>query len=333
MKLGICSLWGESLEAFRTEIKTAADLGYDLISIGDSPAGWHEMMVSLTLAALDCPNAMIAPMVTSPFMRHPLVTAAGMATLDDLSGGRAALGFATGGSTVLAIGSPPANQAQIRAEMVALKALFAGQAIEFQGRPVKPLRFPRPVPLYYSAFGPKALQLAGEVADGAILFTGAKELDDLRAKITAVRSAASQAGRDPETIDIWVISYTSVRPTYQAAIDDLGAFIAVNAMALRTPETLATVPGQFRAKVEEFQRRYDPTEHVVVGGKNVKLMQELGLGEFLADFNTTAGPVEEVAEVLRQCEAMGVSMFITALPGHADPIPTIHGLKAARDAM
>jgi hypothetical protein len=72
---------------------------------------------------------------------------------------------------------------------------------------------------------------------------------------------------------------------------------------------------------------------VVVGGKNVKLMQELGLGEFLADFNTTAGPVEEVAEVLRQCEAMGVSMFITALPGHADPIPTIHGLKAARDAM
>ncbi len=333
MKRGICSLWGGDLAAFRGELRLASDLGYDLVTSGDSPAGWHELYVSLTIAALEAPDATIAPLVTSPFLRHPIVTANALCSLQDLSGGRVALGLATGGSTVMAIGRAPASQAEIRDEIAALKALFAGQGIEGQGAPVKPLRFPRAVPIYYSAFGPKALALAGEQADGVILFAGTHSLDALEAKIAAVHAAARGAGRDPHAIDIWVVSYTSVRPTHAEAIADLKAFIAVNAMAFRTPETMALVPAHYQPLVREFQRRYDPTEHVVVGGRNVALMEELGLDAFLQDFDTTAGPVEMVAATLRRIEAMGVSTFIAALPGHADPLSTIRGLAAARDAM
>ncbi|MDE2466685.1 MAG: LLM class flavin-dependent oxidoreductase [Alphaproteobacteria bacterium] len=333
MKLGICSLWGSDIAAFREEIRRASSHGFEVIGIGDSPAGWHELYVTLTLAALEAKDATIAPMVTSPFLRHPLVTANALCSLQDLSGGRVALGLATGGSTVLAIGRPPATQSEIRAEFSALKGLFAGDAIEWNDASVKPLRFPRKVPIYYSAFGPKALALAGEQADGVILFTGSNNLHHLAAKIASVRSAATACGRDPAEIDIWVMSYTSVRPTYDEAIADLKAFMAVNAMALRTPEALATVPGQFRGKIAQFQSRYDPTEHVVVGGRNVALMEELGLTEFLADFDTTAGPVATVAAMLRELEKMGVSTFIAALPGHAEPLTAIDGLAAARKAM
>lgn len=333
MKLGICSLWGPDLDSFRAEVRLASDLGYDLITIGDSPAGWHELYVSLTLAAIDAPMAQLAPLVTSPFMRHPLVSANALCSVDDLSGGRVALGLATGGSTVLAIGRMPATQQEIRAEIQAYKALFAGEPIEWEGRPVKPLRFPRSIPIYYSAFGPKAVQLAGEQADGAILFAGEQHLDGLEQRIGALRAAAAAAGRDPASIDIWVVSYTSIRPTREDAYDDLGAFIAVNAMAFRTPETLAQVPTQFRGKVLEFQSRYDPTEHVVVGGKNVKLMEEMGLREYLSEFDTLAGPVENATNMLRKLEALGVSTFIAALPGHANPPETIRGLAAAREAM
>ncbi len=333
MKLGICSMWGPNLESFREEVRLASDLGFDLITVGDSPAGWHELYVTLTLAALDAPNATLAPLVTSPFMRHPLVTAASLSTIDDLSGGRVALGLATGGSTVMAIGRPPATQKEIRAEFAALKGLFAGEDIEWHGAPVKSLRFPKAIPIYYSAFGPKALALAGEEADGVILFAGERHLDGLAQRIAAVRAAAQAVGRDPAAIDIWVVSYTSVRPTQQEAIDDLKAFIVVNGMAIRTPETLAQVPTQFRGKIDQLHARYDPTEHVVVGGKNVALMEELGLTEYLSEFDTTAGPVESVADMLRKLEAMGVSTFIAALPGHAAPLETIRGLAQARSAM
>ena len=333
MKLGICSMWGPSLEQFRSEVRLASELGYDLVTVGDSPSGWHEMVISLTLAALDAPHAQIGSLVTSPFMRHPLVAANAFASLDELTAGRAVLGLATGGSTVMAIGRPPATQNEIRAELAAFHKLFAGEGIEWDGQAVKPLRFARRVPIYYSAFGPKALALAGEQADGAILFAGDQGLDGLEARIAAVRDAASKAGRDPDTLDIWVTSFISVRPDRQQAIDDLKAFIAVNAMALRTPEALAALPADVRPLIEAFQARYDPTEHVVVAGKNVQLMDELGLTDFLQDFDTIAGPEDHLAGVMGRMEAMGVSTLIAALPGHADPLGTIRGIAAARGGM
>ncbi len=42
MKLGPCHLRGNDLIAFRDEVRLAAGLDYDVIGVGDSPAGWHE---------------------------------------------------------------------------------------------------------------------------------------------------------------------------------------------------------------------------------------------------------------------------------------------------
>src|SRR3546814_7273026 len=80
------------------------------------------------------------------------------------------------------------------------------------------------MPLYYSAFGPKALALAGEQADGVILFTGDRHIDTLEQRIAAVHAAAREAGRDPAKIDIWAVSFASIRETRAQAIDDLKAF-------------------------------------------------------------------------------------------------------------
>lgn len=314
MKLRICSLWGPSLCFFSEQITLAAELGFDLVTVGDWPSGWHEMVVSLTLASQLAPHAQIAPLVTSPFMR-PLVPANALCSLDELSGGRMALGLATGGSTVLATGYMPATQAQVRSEFAAYRAAFAGENFEFGGRPVKALQFAQKVPIYYSAFGPKALALAGELADGVILFAGHEHLDTTRDKIAAVRESATRAGRNADLIDIWVTSYISIRPTKAQAFDDLKALIAVNAMALRTPETLAMVPENVRPLVIEFQRRYDASEHVVVGGRNVALLDEFGLADFLQDFDTIAGPEAIATDAMRRLEAMGVSTLIAALPG------------------
>jgi alkanesulfonate monooxygenase SsuD/methylene tetrahydromethanopterin reductase-like flavin-dependent oxidoreductase (luciferase family) len=334
MRLGICSNWGADVEAYRTEIRTAAEHGFEVVGIGDSPAGWQDLIVSMTLATIDAPNATISPMVTSPFLRHPLVSAGAMCSLDSLAPGRIAYGLATGGSTVIALGRGRATQSEIRAEFAALKGLFAGQSIEWEGRKVSPLRFARPIPIYYSAFGPKAIALAGELADGVILFAGAEHLDDLRSRIAALSDAAVAAGRRASEIDIWVISFASVRPTRAQAIADLKAFISVNALTIAmSPERLGQAPEHLRDQILEYQRRYDVTKHVVVGGSNSALMDELGLTDYLASFDTTMGDVPTTAGVLRELAAMGVSTFIASLPGHAAPLETIRGIAAARAAM
>lgn len=328
MQLGAIHLWGDDTEKFRREVRLSAELGYDLVGVGDSPAGWREMGVSMAVAAREAPNATIAPMVTSPFLRHPLITANMMSTLYDLAGGKVALGFATGGSTIMAIGHRPATLAEVRAEVGALRDLFAGRPTQWEGAPVKELRFPREVPIYFSAFGPKAIQLAGEIFDGAILFSGTHQTQELRQKIEQARTAAANAGRDPKSVKIWVTSYTSVRETRAKALDDLKAFIVVSGMAImRNPALMEeVVPSQFRDKMTQLIQRYDPSEHVVVGGKNVTLMEELGLTEFLGHFDTVAGSHDEVKTTLDEMEAMGVDAFFAALPGNADPETTLRAM-------
>jgi alkanesulfonate monooxygenase SsuD/methylene tetrahydromethanopterin reductase-like flavin-dependent oxidoreductase (luciferase family) len=332
MKLGTCHLWGDDLEDFKQQIQLADQLGFEVIGIGDSPAGWHDVFTSMTIAAQQTTHATIMPFVTSPFIRHPLAAANTLCSIDELSGGRVKLGLSTGGSNTLAIGHKPATQVQIRDYWQAIKGLFVGQGVSYQNCPVSALQFPRPIPIYYSAFGPKALQLAGEQADGVIMFTNG-DMDLLDQRLEIMHSAASKAGRKPEDIDIIATSFCSIRPTREQALDDLKAFIVVNGMAIRTPQLLAQVPAQYRPALDELHRRYDPTEHVVVGGKNAQLLDELGLLDYLSQFDTVAGDADTVSTVLRGLKQRGVSTFIANMPGHADRAGTMQRLSELKSRL
>lgn len=98
-------------------------------------------------------------------------------------------------------------------------------------------------------------------------------------------------------------------------------------MAIRTPELLARVPEKYKALLAELHRRYDPTEHVVVGGKNARLLDELGLTEFLGNFDTVAGTAEDIKRILDGLAERGVSTFIANMPGHADKSGTLRRLS------
>src|SRR3546814_13772795 len=98
------------------------------------------------------------------------------------------------------------------------------------------------MPLYYSAFGPKALALADEQADGVILFTGDRHIDTLEQRIAAVHAAAREAGRDTAKIDIWAVYFASIRETRAQAKEDMKALIVVNGLEPRATEALVTGP-------------------------------------------------------------------------------------------
>jgi alkanesulfonate monooxygenase SsuD/methylene tetrahydromethanopterin reductase-like flavin-dependent oxidoreductase (luciferase family) len=329
MKLGIISMWGEDFGQFRDQIRLAEELELSLIGLGDSPVGWHELYVSLTVAAMETKHATVAPMVTTPIGRHPAVAAGAMSSLYDLTGGRVAFAIGTGGSMVKGLGRGLATQAEIAPYLKAMRALFAGESIEWDGSRVTPLAFARPVPIYYSATGPKALALAGELADGVVLTVGSS-MSELDEKIAQVRAGAEKAGRDPQSIDIWAYSFCSVRDSRTEALADISSFLASTAAhQLKNKYFFDRVPENLKPKVLEVQRRYDVTQHTVAGGVNGKLVEALGLADYLAGLNSIAGTPEEVAGQLSAIRERGISRLMIALPGISDREGTVRRMTEA----
>ncbi|MDQ1396531.1 MAG: 5,10-methylenetetrahydromethanopterin reductase, partial [Acidimicrobiaceae bacterium] len=132
-KFGTVCLWRGDPEAYVREVEIADDVGYEMICGGDSQSVYRELYVSLAVAAVHTRRARLGPMVTNPITRHPAVTASAIASVDELSNGRAILGIGTGDSAIRNLGERAARLAELRAYIVALKGLLRGETVEWRG--------------------------------------------------------------------------------------------------------------------------------------------------------------------------------------------------------
>ena len=329
MKLGIISLWGDDIEAYRAQVRLAEELQFGLIGVGDVPHAWQELYISLTIAALETKKITLAPMVTTPFGRHPAITAIAMSSLYELTGGRVVLGIGTGNSMAKGFGRNLATQTEMRDYILALRELFSGKSITWDGKVIEPLACARPVPIYLSAAGPKALALAGELADGVVLQIGSS-LDEVDSKIARVRTAAVAANRQPASVDLWAYSFCSIRESRKAALSDISSFLAALVCSdFKKKAFFDKVPDALKEKISEVHRRYDLSQHAVPGSSNGRLVEELGLADYLAGFNSIAGTPEEVRTIVNHVASRGISRLMCALPGISDRIGTMRRLSAA----
>ncbi|PON15986.1 hypothetical protein C2W62_20870 [Candidatus Entotheonella serta] len=198
------------------ELKTygriAEDLGYD--SLWVTKRYFHEETFSLLgflAAATD--RLRLGVGVVNPYTRHPALLAMGVATLDRISGGRIMLGLGRSERFVIQdhMGLPYTRPRDtLEAAVTHMRALLAGERIDtdnsaspFQlhnvGLALQPIQTPPPI--YVAAIGPKALLLAGHVADGVVL-NAYVPTAYVRYAAAEIRAAAQAAGRDPNAIDI-----------------------------------------------------------------------------------------------------------------------------------
>jgi 5,10-methylenetetrahydromethanopterin reductase len=280
--------------------------------------------VSLTIAALETERATLTPMVTSPGLRHPSIAASAMSSIYDLSGGRTVFTIGAGGSALGTIGRrKSAPRDEMRAYVTAVKELLNDGQPEVDGLHVARLARARSMPVFMSADGPRGLELAGELADGVVIAVGSS-LELVDRKLETIRSAAKKAGRDPASIDIWCMTFVSVRATKDEANRDVTALLASTAgMGMKAPYMRALIPPDLLGAFEEIEQRYDPSAHVVVGGKNAQLLEELGLVDFMIGVRGVTGPPSEVSTLLEQLDARGISTVLVSMPGNADPEGTL----------
>ena len=143
--------------------------------------------------------------------RNPAVTAKAVATLDHLSGGRAVLGVGAGwlAEEFAALNVPFDDRGKRLDEYIAvMRALWTGDKASFDGdyfHFADCISRPRPVngmvPIVIGGHTPVAARRAGRLGDA--FFPMSASLGELADIISTMRATASEAGRDPDAIEIY----------------------------------------------------------------------------------------------------------------------------------
>jgi probable F420-dependent oxidoreductase len=180
----------------------AAGFGYGWTF--DSHVLWQETYLLYPLMLEAKSSMVIGPMVTNPGTRDWSVIASLFATLNDRYGNRTICGIGRGDSARRYIGQAPVSLPALSDAMTVIKGLAEGREVTHHGGPLRIpwVREGASLPVWMAAYGPKALRLAGERADGFILQTA--DPDIARWTFGSVRSAALAAGRDPSAITMCV---------------------------------------------------------------------------------------------------------------------------------
>jgi 5,10-methylenetetrahydromethanopterin reductase len=153
--------------------RLAEEIGYDGVYIYDSPALYGDVWMCLGRVAEATSRITIGTGVAVPSLRHPMVTASAIASVEELAPGRGVYAFGSGFSARFAMGQKPMGWADIRRYLVQLRGLLRGEVVEVDGAACQMIHSPgfapkRPidVPLIAAVSGPKGFAVAREVADG-----------------------------------------------------------------------------------------------------------------------------------------------------------------------
>lgn len=187
------------------ELATRAEqLGFTYGWAFDSHVLWQEPFVIFSQMLANTERMIVGPMVTNPGTRDWTVLASHFATLNEMSGGRTVCGMGRGDSALRYIGRTPETLATTAEATRVIKDLVAGREVEYNGKllSIPWIESGWELPVWMAAYGPKALASTGTHYDGYIL-----QLADPQVAawtIGAVRTAAEQAGRDPDSLTICV---------------------------------------------------------------------------------------------------------------------------------
>jgi 5,10-methylenetetrahydromethanopterin reductase len=177
LRLGVGLLQRSPPDLLVEVVQLAEALGYDTLWYGNEKF-YRDPWIGLAVAAQHSRRLRLGTFVQDPYTLHPALTAVAIATLDELSGGRAVLGLGAGG------GGGGALAYQRRRPVVALREaiqvirpFLAGERVHLDGEMIRflggRLHFPpRPgIPVYVASRGNLVLRMAGEVADGVMIAT------------------------------------------------------------------------------------------------------------------------------------------------------------------
>lgn len=187
--------------------KLAEDAGFGNIWITDHYNN-RDVWTTLAVLSLLTNKISLGTGVTNPYTRNAAITASSIASINELSGGRAILGIGPGDkATFDKMGidwDKPLSR--VKETVLAIRAFLAKEQVSQAGFKGAQMSFTTSkIPIYIGAQGPKMLELAGAISDGVLI--NASHPDDFKFAVPMIRAGAEKAGRKPE--DVQVCAYAS----------------------------------------------------------------------------------------------------------------------------
>ena len=290
--------------------KKAEMFGFSHVWTFDSHILWQEPYVIFSQILAETRNVIVGPMVTNPATRDWTVTASTYATLNEMYGNRTVCGIGRGDSAVRVTNGKPTTLATLRESVHVIRELACGRAVDYNGSSIRfPWASKSELEVWVAAYGPKALALTGEVADGFIL-----QLADLSIAewtIKAVRDAAKAAGRDPKSIKICVAAPAYVGDDIPYMRDQtrwFGGMVGnhVADIVERYGENSA-VPKALTDYIKNRQG-YDYNEHGRSGNSHTTFVPDEIIDRFCI-----LGNADEHIRRLKELKEMGVDQFAVYL--------------------
>jgi 5,10-methylenetetrahydromethanopterin reductase len=305
IRFGVTLQGVEPPRIFQQQVRDIEDAGFTHLWITDSSLHARYVYSYLTLAALNSERLQLGTGVTHPFTRHPAMNVNAIATLDEISEGRAILGIGAGDSPTVELGFAPAK-VQIVREMIELaQRLMAGETLDYEGSAFRVqhghlhYKFRDRVPIYMACSGPRMLELAGELADGVIVQCGLfpEAIEFARAHLA---KGAARAGRSPDDIDLWVMMCGAISDDRTTALNRSRTMAAW--FAQMAPH-MCELAGVERATVLKIQAAYS-------GGEFHQAQAAAALTpDEMVEFFTLGGTPDDARTRIDRLRACGVKGF------------------------
>ena len=292
--------------------RTAEAAGLGAIWVADERF-YREVYEYLTMLALNTDHIQLGTCVTDPYSRHPAMTAVAIATLDEISEGRALLGIGAGLSGFVEMGVDRRKPVVAMREAIELiRLLLKGGKVDYSGEIISfhdghldfaPLR--TDIPVWIASNGPLGQILAGRVAQGVIM-EACGAVEEARVFIKRVRDAASKAGRNPADVKCIARLNYCVMADGKAARDTMRTRVGRNLVAGHMSFTTIdkdklTLPADIVAKVADVPYKAGVQPFEVIAPH---------VTDEMVDWMTLAGTETEIVDHATALCRAGIDGFI-----------------------
>jgi 5,10-methylenetetrahydromethanopterin reductase len=279
---------------------------------------------------------LLSPGVTNPFTRNLAVSAAAIATIQAISGGRAVLGIGRGDSALAYLGYAPVKLAWFEEALETLQALLSGEEMPFAAsgatsgeapsheglslgaRPEGvrlrwvPKDLPK-VPLDVAATGPKVIAMAARIAERVTFSVGA-EIERMEWALGVARDARTEAGLPQAGVSYGAQVVVVCHPDPDTAME--------TAMHMAPPlarfqviqgKTVGPQDAAMAKNMDAIRQGYDMRKHGITDAKE-RLIGASMTPEFVARF-AVVGPPDECTRRLLALRDAGLERFVVVGPG------------------